>query len=303
MRRSVREATIGFSLLAALLGGLGLWFWLSGVVFGKKTWAFQLSFKDAAGLAPQSVVTYQGVPVGSVEAVTPQAGSVLVRAQITNPALKLYRPITAQIRSGSLLGGNPQVALETVGAIAVAGTSPGPTDPGCNSTRLICQGDQITGQPTPSLSTVMGLMESLLTQAEQDKLISKGSTTLTALTKTSEDFSSMAEKAEELIAELKRTLEEAAPMVSNLNAATAHASSVIGSLDNPKTLHELKQTVSNAEQLTRKLDAIGADVEQLSGDPDFINGLRSVTVGLGKFFDELYPAIKREPQSVPSDAT
>ena len=89
MRRSVREATIGFSLLAALLGGLGLWFWLSGVVFGKKTWASQLSFKDAAGLAPQSVVTYQGVPVGSVEAVTPQAGSVLVRAQITNPVLKL----------------------------------------------------------------------------------------------------------------------------------------------------------------------------------------------------------------------
>ena len=37
MRRSVREATIGFSLLAALVGGLGLWFWLTGVVFGQKT--------------------------------------------------------------------------------------------------------------------------------------------------------------------------------------------------------------------------------------------------------------------------
>ncbi|MAR07404.1 MAG: mammalian cell entry protein, partial [Cyanobium sp. NAT70] len=41
MRRSVREATIGFSLLAALVAGLGLWFWLSGVVFGQKTWSFR----------------------------------------------------------------------------------------------------------------------------------------------------------------------------------------------------------------------------------------------------------------------
>ena len=61
MRRSVREATIGFSLLAALVGGLGLWFWLTGVVFGQKTYSIRLRFKDAAGLAPQSVVTYQGL--------------------------------------------------------------------------------------------------------------------------------------------------------------------------------------------------------------------------------------------------
>ena len=292
MRRSVREATIGFSLLAALVAGLGLWFWLSGVVFGKKTWSFRLRFRDAAGLAPQSVVTYQGVPVGSIDTVTPKAGFVTVTAQIDDPGLKLYRPIKAQIRSGSLLGGDPQVALETTAAIPTATSGPGPLDAACNPSRLVCKDGLVEGDATPSLTTVMGLMESLLLQAEQDKLISKGATTLTAMTKTSEDFSALAENAEELIAELKRTVEEAAPMVSNLNAATAHASSVIGSLDNPKTLHELKQTVSNAEQLTRKLDAIGADVEQLSSDPDFINGLRSVTVGLGKFFDELYPAMR-----------
>jgi phospholipid/cholesterol/gamma-HCH transport system substrate-binding protein len=31
-------------------------------------------------------------------------------------------------------------------------------------------------------------------------------------------------------------------------------------------------------------------VEKLTADPQFMDGLRSVSIGLGKFFDELYPA-------------
>ena len=97
-------------------------------------------------------------------------------------------------------------------------------------------------------------------------------------------------------------------MIDNLNAATAearstfaHASNIVGTLDNPKSLNELRNTVSNAEQLTRRLDAISGDVEELSGDPDFINGLRSVTVGLGKFFDELYPSIRQHSSQEDAD--
>ena len=52
-------------------------------------------------------------------------------------------------------------------------------------------------------------------------------------------------------------------------------------------------TISNAEQLTRRADSIGGDVQKLSSDPGFVDGLRSVTLGLGKFFDELYPSIKQ----------
>mgnify|MGYP001173487450 FL=1 len=294
MRRSVREATIGFSLLAALVGGLGLWFWLTGVVFGQKTYSIRLRFQDAAGLAPQSVVTYQGVPVGSVHSVTPEAGWVAVEAKINDRSLKLYRPITAQIRSGSLLGGDPQVALDTQATIPASDTSGGPTSSTCNPTRIVCEGGLIKGEVTPSLTTVMGLMERILTQADQDKLISKGATTLTALTKTSEDFSALAEKAEGLVAELQSAVENAGPVIDNLDSATAHASNVLGALDNPKSLNELKKTVSNAEQLTRRIDVISGDIQQLTSDPNVINGFRSVSIGLGKFFDELYPSIKPE---------
>ena len=131
-------------------------------------------------------------------------------------------------------------------------------------------------------------MERLLTQAEQDKLISKGATTFTALT-------TLAESAEDLVAELQTAVQNAGPVIDNLDSATAHASNVLGALDNPKSLNELKKTVSNAEQLTRRIDVISADIEQLTSDPNVINGFRSVSIGLGKFFDELYPSIKSEP--------
>jgi len=35
---------------------------------------------------------------------------------------------------------------------------------------------------------------------------------------------------------------------------------------------------------------VGKDVSKLTGDPKFMDGVLSVSVGLGKFFDELYPA-------------
>ena len=150
-----------------------------------------------------------------------------VEAKINDRSLKLYRPISAQIRSGSLLGGDPQVALETEGTIPASDTSGGPTSSTCNPTRIVCEGGMIKGQVTPSLTTVMGLMEKILTQADQDKLISKGATTFTALT-------NLSESAEGLVAELQTAVKNAGPVIDNLDSATAHASNVLGALDNPK---------------------------------------------------------------------
>ena len=40
---------------------------------------------------------------------------------------------------------------------------------------------------------------------------------------------------------------------------------------------------------------ISADIQQLTSDPNVINGFRSVSIGLGKFFDELYPRSSLKP--------
>jgi phospholipid/cholesterol/gamma-HCH transport system substrate-binding protein len=80
------------------------------------------------------------------------------------------------------------------------------------------------------------------------------------------------------------------PVLRNLQAATAHANNIVAALDNPETLSSLRQTASNAAGLTAKLDAVGADVEILTSDPAFMEGLRNVTIGLGALFSEVYPA-------------
>ena len=79
-------------------------------------------------------------------------------------------------------------------------------------------------------------------------------------------------------------------MITNLNLATGHINNVVEAFDNPKTVNDLKQTVSYARSLTKKFDAVGGDVEKLTNDPQFMNAVRRVTIGLGEFFNELYPA-------------
>jgi len=90
-------------------------------------------------------------------------------------------------------------------------------------------------------------------------------------------------KADPILANLNKASAEAA-------AATSHARAVTARLDNPQTTQDLQATLANARKLTDRWQAVGKDVSKLTGDPKFMDGVLSVSVGLGKFFDELYPA-------------
>jgi hypothetical protein len=111
MRRSVREASLGFCLLAAIASGLGLWFWLKGLSLGRQTWTMEASFQDAAGLAPRSPVSYRGVMVGSVRALRVTDREVVAELTITDPKLRLALPVVARVAPSSLLGGDAAVSL------------------------------------------------------------------------------------------------------------------------------------------------------------------------------------------------
>ena len=66
MRRSVREAIVGFSLLAAISSAVGLSFWLRGISISRTNWTVQADFDQARGLAERSAVVYRGVQIGNV---------------------------------------------------------------------------------------------------------------------------------------------------------------------------------------------------------------------------------------------
>ena len=281
MRRSVREAIVGFSLLAALVGGAGLWLWLRGISLGQNQWQVRLQLDDAAGLAPRSTVTYRGVVIGRVRSVEATSQAVVAVLEINRPDLRLPRPVSAQVQSGSLLGADAQVAL--VGAPgSLPADLPGPLSRGCNNSRIVCADSVIVGRSAPSLSTVTDLVQRMLEDADRGKLVPTVTSAARKFEVTASEAALFLRQAQGLVQKLDRA-------GGNVDAATAHIRNVTASIDNPTTVRQLRQTVANAEELSARWKAVGGDVNRLTADPAFMAGVRSVAIGLGQFFEEMYP--------------
>lgn len=303
MRRSVREALVGFSLLAAISGGFGLWLWLRGVSIGRSTWTVTASFADASGLAERSPVSFRGVLVGSVRSVKITNRAVLAELEITDPSLRLSRPVVAQVGTSSLLGGDAQVALLSSGP-PLPESLPGPRDRGCDSRRMLCQNGQVPGVATASLQTVTDTVQKLLDQADREKLVQKMVAATASFEATAREAEKLSKEGQVFVADANRlvgTLNRSAgkidPILANANKASAdvaqasrHIRNLSAALDNPRTVADLQATLTNAKQLTDRWSAVGGDVRKLTDDPGFMDGIRSVSVGLGRFFEELYPA-------------
>ena len=282
MRRSVRDAIVGFTVIGGIIGFASTALWLRGVRLGSSHWTLTARFNDAAGLAERSPVTYRGILVGSVRsiAVTPEA--VVAELEIDKGDLLLSLPVTATVASGSLLGGDAQVSLVSRGTPLPKG-APLPRAADCRAEQQLCDGSTVEGREAASLSTVTETLQELLAQAQQERVIPNVAASLEQIEATTKEF-------ELLTVQLQEELAQAVPVIRNLEAATAHVNNIASSLDNPQTLSELKQTAANAAQLTAKIDAVGGDVAQLTGDPEFMQGVRNLTIGLGELFGEIYPA-------------
>ena len=289
MRRSVREAIVGFTLIGAVAGAGLFWLWLRGISVASRTWKFQVMFADAAGLAERSAVTYRGVLVGSVDKLTTTSEAVVAELQINDPSLKLPLPLVAQVQEASLLGGDAVVALIAPSRQLPAGT-PGPTASDCNRSLTVCAGASLNGLNAASISSLTVTMQKLLEQVDRENLVPELAKTTRSFDTTAKEATKFMEDGQQLIKDLDAAVKSAQPTIDNLNASTASIRNFTRALDNPKTVSELKNTVTNAEKLTERWNEVGGDVEKLTADKRFMDGLRSVGIGLGKFFDELYPA-------------
>jgi phospholipid/cholesterol/gamma-HCH transport system substrate-binding protein len=265
------------------------WLWLRGVSLASRTWRFQVNFADASGLAERSAVTYRGVLVGNVNKLTTTTSAVVAELEIDDPSLQLPLPLVAQVQEASLLGGDAVVALIAPSRQLPAGT-PGPTAADCNRRLTVCAGTTLNGVNAASISSLTVTMQKLLEQVDRENLVPELVKTTRSFDLTAREATKFLEDGQQLIKELEAAVNKAQPTLDNLNAATANVRNITRALDNPKTVSELKTTVTNAEKLTARWNEVGGDVEKLTADPRFMNGLRSVSIGLGKFFDELYPA-------------
>ena len=282
MRRSVRDAIVGFTVLGGLVGFAATGLWMRGIRLGSSDWRLTANFNDAAGLAERSPVTYRGILVGSVRSIKVTSSAVVAELEITKGDLRLPLPVTATIGSGSLLGGDAQVSLMSRGK-PLPQNAPLPKAANCQANVQLCDGATVVGRESSSIATVTDTLQELLTQAKAENLIPNAAASIAQIDATAQSF-------EDLTVQLQAELSKVDPVLRNLQAATAHANNIVAALDNPETLSSLRQTASNAAELTAKLDAVGADVEILTSDPAFMEGLRNVTIGLGALFSEVYPA-------------
>ncbi len=285
MRRSIRDALVGFSILGGVIGFCGSIFWLQGVNFRSKSWHISAHFEDATGLAERSPVTYRGIFVGSIGKILVGQESVKVKLNINKPNLQLPKPVFAKIANSSLLGGDVQISLISFGG-KVDPNTPLPRSKKCPSNQILCHGDEIKGEPLVSISTLTEEFQKIIQKAEKQDIVA-------SLADSTKQFDLTQKNLDELIAQVKIEIIRAEPFITNLNQASSHLRNILDALDNPETLEDLKRTAHSARSLTDKIDKLGIDFENIRKDDELISALRRVTIGLGELFNELYPERKR----------
>lgn len=326
MRRSLREATVGLSILAALVMASGLWLHLRGSRFFGTAWTITVRLDDAAGLASRSNVFYRGVDVGTVQSITPEPGFVAVQVQISDAELVIAQPVRARVVTGSLLGGTAQLVL--IGPSKPLAAPVSPTAEDCPSARQLCAGDVLSGAQSPGLDAAVARVTKLLDQVIDLDLIGTIDETVKALTDTTNSITIAAEESIALTESLQDLTQQLGPTVDHVNTSaanvtriTGHLANVSAELDRPETIAKFRQTMTNmedatdqlrtkagtilanVESFTANLDEIGSDVLDITSDPAVAEGLRNLTVGLGLLFEDLYGAkLLADPEAVEEGA-
>ena len=281
MRRSLRDAFVGFSLLGGLIIFSGAMLWLKDFRLGAKSWEISANFKDASGLAKMSPVTYRGIIVGSVQKINFTPNSVETKIKLHDNNLILAKPVIAKIVTSSVLGGDSQLSLIPLGK-SLNRNELFKVNKDCPSKRILCSGDKIKGVKMVSISTLTEGIDEIIDQADKQAIVEKISLSIQQFDRTQANL-------DELVLLSKSELLRATPIITELTKASIHLNNILESLDNPKTLKDIQELASTSSSLTKKIDEMSSDFGNIMEDEELINALKRVTIGLSKLFDEIYP--------------
>jgi phospholipid/cholesterol/gamma-HCH transport system substrate-binding protein len=281
MRRSLRDAFVGFSLLGGLVIFSGAMLWLRDFRLGSKTWEISASFKDASGLAKMSPVTYRGIIVGSVQNISFTPNTVETKIKLNNDNLILPKPVIAKIVTSSMLGGDAQLSLISLGK-SLNKNELITVNKDCPQKRILCSGDKIKGVKMVSISSLTEGINGIIDEADKQAIVNKVSESIQQFDRTQANL-------DELVLLSKSELIRAKPIISELTKASFHLNNILESLDNPETLKDIQELDSTSSSLTKKIDQMSSDMGNIMEDKELINALKKVTIGLSKLFDDIYP--------------
>tara|TARA_Y100001968_G_C19366325_1_gene722700 strand:- start:583 stop:1428 length:846 start_codon:yes stop_codon:yes gene_type:complete len=281
MRRSLRDAFVGFSLLGGLVIFTGSMLWLRDFRLGSKSWEISADFIDASGLAQMSPVTYRGIIVGSVQKINFTPNSVQTKIKLNDSNLILPKPVIAKIVTSSVLGGDAQLSLISLGK-PLKDDELYKLSKDCPNQRILCDNDKIKGEMMVSISTLTEGLDEIIGQADRQEIVQKVSESIKQFDRTQANL-------DELVLLSKSELIRAKPIITELTKATSHLSNILSSLDNPKTLQDIQEIASASNSLAKKFDQMSADMSNIIKDKELVDAMKRVTIGLSKLFDEIYP--------------
>ncbi len=281
MRRSLRDSIVGFSLAGGLIIFTSFSFWLRGIKLSSKEWFIFANFNNASGLSKKSPVTYRGIIVGSIEDLIFTNESIKAKIVINNPEIILAKPAFAKVVTNSFLGGDVQVAIETSKAYLPKNTEKA-TSELCNKNLIVCEGDTIKGKQLSSLSNITNRINQLLKESNQENLVEN-------IIKSMEQFDSTQENLDELIYLSKQEIIRVKPLLNDLTVAAGHLNTILSTMNDAKTLEDIKLTLEASSSISQKIDLMADDFELLMKDQEFTTALRDLAIGLSKFLNEIYP--------------
>ncbi len=281
MRRSLRDAFVGFSLVSGVILFSGAMLWLRDFRLSSKTWEISANFKDASGLANMSPVTYRGIVVGSVQNINFTPNTIETKIKLNNNNLILPKPVIAKIVTSSVLGGDAQLSLISLGK-PLNRSEVFTVKKDCPNPRILCSGDKVKGVAMASISSVTEGLDQILDQADKQAIVNKVSESIQQFDRTQANL-------DQLILLSKSELIRAKPIITELTKASIHLNNILSSLGNPTTLKDIQEIASTSNSLTKKIDLMSADMGKIMEDKELITALKRVTIGLSKLFDEIYP--------------
>ena len=281
MRRSLRDAFVGFSLIGGLVVFSGAMLWLRDIRISSKTWEISANFKDAGGLAQMSPVTYRGIIVGTVQKIKFTPTTVETIIKLNNDNLVLPKPVIAKIVKSSVLGGDAQLSLISLGN-SLESDALFNASKDCPNKRILCDGDKIKGKQRVSISSIAEGIDAIIDQADREAIVKEISESIKQFDRTQANL-------DELVLLSKSELLRAKPIISELKDASIHLNNILESLDNPETLKDIQQLASTSNSLTKKIDQMSSDMGNIIEDKELLDAMKRVTIGLSKLFDDIYP--------------
>ena len=133
-----------------------------------------------------------------------------------------------------------------------------------------------------SISSLTEGINGIIDEADREAIVNKVSESIQQFDRTQANL-------DELVLLSKSELIRAKPIISELTKASIHLNNILESLDNPKTLNDIKELASTSSSLTKKMDQMSSDMGNIMEDKELIDALKRVTIGLSKLFDEIYP--------------